>query len=64
VGLPKNKYMKIKNIITELKATKWPSKREILQMTVYTVVLCGILAAIMVGLDLLLFEARDWFLNI
>ncbi|NMC08790.1 preprotein translocase subunit SecE [Candidatus Microgenomates bacterium] len=54
----------LKNIITELKETKWPSKKEILQMTVYTVILCGILAAIMVGLDLVLFEIRDWFLNI
>ncbi|MHC1716683.1 MAG: preprotein translocase subunit SecE [Candidatus Dojkabacteria bacterium] len=54
----------IKNIFTELKATKWSSKTEILQMTIYTVILCGILAAIMLGLDLVLFKIRDWFLNI
>lgn len=54
----------IKNIITELKSTKWPSKLEILQMTIYTIILCAVLAAVMVGLDLVLFKVRDWFLNI
>jgi len=54
----------IKNIITELKSTKWPSKLEILQMTIYTIILCAVLAAIMVGLGLVLFKVRDWILNI
>jgi preprotein translocase SecE subunit len=56
--------MKLKNIVTELKSTKWPSRTEIVQLTIYTIVLCAIIAAIMVGLDLILFKLRDWFLNV
>ena len=56
--------MKIKNIITELKNSKWPSKMEIVKMTIYTLILCGIIALVMVGLDLILFKVRDWFLNV
>ncbi|MFA5634098.1 MAG: preprotein translocase subunit SecE [Candidatus Dojkabacteria bacterium] len=54
--------MKLRNIITELKNSKWPSKKDVLILTVYTLLLCGIIAFIMLGLDLLLFLIRDWFL--
>ncbi|MDD2578127.1 MAG: preprotein translocase subunit SecE [Candidatus Dojkabacteria bacterium] len=54
--------MKIRNIITELKNSKWPSKKEVAVLTIYTLVLCGIIALIMLGLDLLLYFVRDWFL--
>ena len=50
------------SIITELKNSKWPSKKDVLILTVYTLLLCGIIAFIMLGLDLLLFLIRDWFL--
>jgi preprotein translocase subunit SecE len=56
--------MKLKNILTELKSSKWPTKVEIVQLTIYTLILCAIIAAIMVGLDLILFKLRDWFLNV
>lgn len=56
--------MKIRDIVTELKNSKWPSKKELLQLTIYTLILCGIIAAVMVGLDLILFKLRDWFLNV
>jgi preprotein translocase SecE subunit len=56
--------MKLRNIITELKNSKWPSKKEVLVLTIYTLILCGIIAIIMLGLDLLLFQLRDWFLAI
>lgn len=56
--------MRIKNIWLELKKSKWPSKKEILQLTVYTLILSGIIAIVMVGLDLVLFNIRDWFLNL
>lgn len=56
--------MKLRNILTELKSTKWPSKMEIVQLTIYTIILCAIIAAVMVGLDLILFKLRDWFLNV
>jgi len=67
VGLPvylKEKNMKLKNIWIELKKTEWPSKKEIVQLTVYTIVFCAIIASIMVGLDLIFFTIRDWFLNL
>ena len=56
--------MKLKNIWIELKKSKWPSKKEILQLTIYTLILCGIIASIMVGLDFIFFAIRDWFLNL
>jgi len=67
VGLPvylKEKNMKLKNIWIELKKTEWPSKKEIVQLTVYTIIFCAIIASIMVGLDLIFFTIRDWFLNL
>ena len=54
--------MKIRDIVTELKNSKWPSKKEVVVLTIYTVILCGIIAIIMLGLDLILFQLRDWFL--
>jgi preprotein translocase SecE subunit len=56
--------MKLKNIWLELKKTNWPSGKQIVQLTIYTLVLCGIIAMLMVGLDLLFFNLRDWFLNL
>ena len=54
----------IKKIITELKKTEWPTGLELLKLTAYTAVLCGIVALVMTGLDLTLFEIRDWYLNV
>jgi preprotein translocase SecE subunit len=54
----------IKKIITELKKTKWPTGLELLKMTIYTVILCGIIALAITGLDLVFFEIRDWYLNV
>ena len=50
--------------ITELKNVKWPTAKETLIMTVYTIIITTILAMIMVGLDLLFAEIRDWFLKL
>jgi len=47
--------MKLKNIWSELKKTNWPSKKQIVQLTIYTLVLCGIITLFIVGLDLLFF---------
>lgn len=55
--------MKIKEIIAEVKQSKWPTKREMLMMTIYTLLFCGIITLIMVILDLSLAKIRDWFLN-
>ena len=56
--------MKLRNIIRELKDSKWPSKIEALKLTLFTIMVCGIIAIIILGLDLVLFQARDWFLNL
>ena len=53
----------IKGIITELKKTKWPTGKELLILTVYTVILCAIIALAITGLDIVFFELRDWYIN-
>ncbi|HPQ78943.1 MAG TPA: preprotein translocase subunit SecE [Candidatus Dojkabacteria bacterium] len=54
----------LKNIVNELKNTTWPSKKEILNMTLYVLAVASILTIIMLFLDLGFAEVRDWFLNI
>jgi preprotein translocase SecE subunit len=54
----------IKGIISELKKTKWPTGLELIKLTAYTAVLCGIIALAITGLDLVFFEIRDWYLNV
>jgi preprotein translocase SecE subunit len=62
VGLPVNRNM-INGIISELKKTKWPTGKELLVLTVYTVILCGIIAFAITGLDIVFLKARDWYIN-
>jgi preprotein translocase SecE subunit len=52
-----------KGIINELKKTKWPTGKELLVLTIYTVILCGIIALAITGLDIVFFEVRDWYIN-
>ena len=54
----------LRNIRTELKNTQWPTKKEMLEMTLYVLVIAGILALMMLFLDLGFAKIRDWFLNI
>ena len=53
----------IKGIISELKKTKWPTGKELLVLTVYTVILCGIIAFAITGLDIAFLQLRDWYIN-
>ena len=53
----------LKGIINELKKTEWPTGKELLNLTIYTIVLCGIIALAITGLDLVFFELRDWYIN-
>ena len=53
----------INGIISELKKTKWPTRKELLVLTVYTVILCGIIAFAITGLDIVFLKARDWYIN-
>ncbi|HNR53112.1 MAG TPA: preprotein translocase subunit SecE [Candidatus Dojkabacteria bacterium] len=54
----------LKNILTELKKSKWPKGKELLVLSIYALVLCGIITAIILGLDLVFYKAREWFLNL
>lgn len=54
----------IKRIITELKQTNWPSFDQLVKLTIYTIIFCGIIALIILGLDLILFRLRDFVLNL
>ena len=52
----------IRNIITELKQTEWPSIDQLVKLTIYTIVLCGIIALFILGVDIVLFWLRNiWF---
>ena len=53
----------IRNIITELKQTEWPSMSQLLRLTAYTLLLCGIIALLIVGIDFVLFWLRDIWLG-
>lgn len=53
----------IKGIITELKKTKWPTGKELTILTVYTVILCAIIAFAITGLDIVFLKLRDLYIN-
>lgn len=53
-----------KQIATELKQVKWPTWKEILNMTIYVLIICAIIALMMLTLDIGFAKIRDWFLNI
>jgi len=62
VGLFKENMNTIRSIITELKQTEWPSMDQLARLTIYTLILCGIIALLILGIDLVLFWLRDlWF---
>ena len=53
----------IKNIIIELKQTEWPSMRQLANLTIYTIIFCGIIALLILGADIILFWLRDLWLG-
>ena len=53
----------IKNIITELKQTEWPSMNQLVKLTAYTIIMCGIIALLILGIDIVLFWLRDLWLG-
>lgn len=62
MGLFKENMNTIRSIITELKQTEWPSMDQLARLTIYTLILCGIIALLILGIDLVLFWLRDlWF---
>lgn len=55
---------RLKDIILELKKVVWPTRRETFFLLIYTVILCGIIALIIVGLDVVFLEIRNYLLNL
>lgn len=53
----------IRNIIIELKQTEWPTASQLLRLTAYTLLLCGIIALLILGIDIVLFWLRDLWLG-
>lgn len=53
----------IRKIINELKLTEWPTKKQLFNLTIYTIVFCGIIALIILGADLVYQWALTQFLN-
>lgn len=62
MGLFKNMDT-IRNIITELKQTEWPTMDQLVKLTIYTLILCGIIALLILGIDVVLFWLRDLWLG-
>ncbi len=48
----------IKEVIFELKETTWIKPKTLLNLLVYTIVMCGIIALLAFGLDFLFTEIR------
>lgn len=63
VGLPKTYMLKyFKEIIAELKATTWPTRNNLVNLVLYTLVTCGIITILILGLDIFLTRVRDLIL--
>ena len=57
---PKESYFK--QVQKELKLVKWPSFKEVLKYTISTIIMCLLLCALFMGLNLLLSIVKGWFL--
>jgi preprotein translocase SecE subunit len=64
VGLLKKNMDTVRNIITELKQTNWPTMRQLFKLTLYTIIVTAIVALIILGLDLVFFQLRDLILDL
>ena len=62
MGLFKNMDT-LRNIIIELKQTEWPTMDQLVKLTIYTLILCGIIALLILGIDIVLFWLRDLWLG-
>lgn len=63
VDIQYKKMKLIRNITTELKQTEWPSMDQLVKLTIYTLILCGIIALLILGVDIVLFWLRDLWLG-
>lgn len=53
----------LKDIVAELKETSWPTGKQLVNLTIYTIIICAIIALIIVGLDAFFGTARNIILN-
>lgn len=53
----------LRNITTELKQTEWPTMSQLFQLTIYTLILCGIIALLILGVDMILFWLKNLWLG-
>ncbi|HRI05477.1 MAG TPA: preprotein translocase subunit SecE [Candidatus Dojkabacteria bacterium] len=49
----------VKEIGVELKNTSWPSRKNLAMLVLYTIIVCGIISLLIVGLDIFLLRIRD-----
>ncbi|MBI2356649.1 preprotein translocase subunit SecE [Candidatus Dojkabacteria bacterium] len=49
----------IKDIGQELKNTSWPTRKNLFMLVLYTVLVCGIISLLILGLDIFLLRLRD-----
>jgi preprotein translocase SecE subunit len=54
----------ISGIASELKSVTWPTRRETLSLTLFTVVVCAIIALVILGLDVVFLNIRDTILSL
>lgn len=51
-----------KELIAELKAVTWPSAQGLASLVLYTLITCGIITLLILGLDIFLTRVRDLIL--
>lgn len=49
----------IKEVAQELKNTSWPDKKTLSLLVLYTLIVCGIISLLILGLDIFLLRLRD-----
>ncbi len=54
----------ITGVFAEIKKVKWPTMKELIGLLLFTVVTCGIIAVLMLGLDVFFLRIQDILLNL
>ena len=49
---------------SEFKAITWPTWRELVELLLFTIIVCGIIAVLMLGLDIVFLRIRDILLEL
>lgn len=51
-------------VLAEMKRVKWPTPRELVNLVLFTVIACAIIAIIMLGLDVFFLNIQEILLNL